>query len=108
MKRDGHNRRILPALEKSKVIVIYYKCDRGRLATVCVRNTQNFKDRSSWSVLIFMLTRVERRVAIMSVEVETMMFTGRERPWHGLGTQVEEATDSREALIAAGLDWDVV
>ena len=44
----------------------------------------------------------------MSAEVETMMFTGRERPWHGLGTQVEEAPDSREALIAAGLDWDVV
>ena len=43
----------------------------------------------------------------MSAEVETMMFTGRERPWHGLGTQVEEAPDSREALIAAGLDWDV-
>ena len=44
----------------------------------------------------------------MSAEVESMMFTGRERPWHGLGTQVEEAPDSREALIAAGLDWDVV
>ena len=44
----------------------------------------------------------------MSAEVETMMFVGRERPWHGLGTQVEEAPDSREALIAAGLDWDVV
>lgn len=44
----------------------------------------------------------------MSAEVETMMFTGRERPWHGLGTQVEEAPDSKEALIAAGLDWDVV
>lgn len=44
----------------------------------------------------------------MSAEVETMMFTGRERPWHGLGTMVEEAPDSREALVAAGLDWDVV
>lgn len=44
----------------------------------------------------------------MSAEVETMMFVGRERPWHGLGTTVEEAPDSREALIAAGLDWDVV
>lgn len=44
----------------------------------------------------------------MSAEVETMMFVGRERPWHGLGTQVEEAPDSREALIAAGLDWNVV
>lgn len=44
----------------------------------------------------------------MSAEVETMMFVGRERPWHGLGTMVEEAPDSGEALIAAGLDWDVV
>ena len=44
----------------------------------------------------------------MSAEVETMMFVGRERPWHSLGTMVEEAPDSREALIAAGLDWDVV
>lgn len=43
----------------------------------------------------------------MSAELETMMFVGRERPWHGLGTMVEEAPDSREALIAAGLDWDV-
>lgn len=44
----------------------------------------------------------------MSAEVETMMFVGRERPWHGLGTMVKEAPDSRDALIAAGLDWDVV
>ena len=44
----------------------------------------------------------------MSAEVETMMFAGRERPWHGLGTMVEDAPDSREALIAAGLDWSVV
>lgn len=44
----------------------------------------------------------------MSAELETMMFVGRERPWHGLGTMVKEAPDSRDALIAAGLDWDVV
>ena len=44
----------------------------------------------------------------MAAEVETMFFTGREKPWHGLGTMVEDAPDSREALIAAGLDWDVV
>lgn len=44
----------------------------------------------------------------MSAEVETMMFEGRERPWHGLGTMVEEAPDYREALIIAGVDWDVV
>ncbi len=44
----------------------------------------------------------------MAAEVETMFFTGREKPWHGLGTMVEDAPGSREALIAAGLDWDVV
>lgn len=44
----------------------------------------------------------------MAAKVETMFFTGREKPWHGLGTMVEQAPDSREALIAAGLDWDVV
>lgn len=43
----------------------------------------------------------------MSAEVESMFFAGRETPWHGLGTRVEAAPDSREALIAAGLDWDV-
>lgn len=43
----------------------------------------------------------------MSAEVESMFYVGRERPWHGLGTHVEEATDSRDALIMAGLDWDV-
>jgi len=44
----------------------------------------------------------------MAAEVESMFFTGREKPWHGLGTMVENAPDSREALIVAGLDWNVV
>jgi len=44
----------------------------------------------------------------MASEVETMFFTGREKPWHGLGIKVEDAPNSREALIAAGLDWNVV
>lgn len=44
----------------------------------------------------------------MAANVETMFFVGREKPWHGLGTSVEEAPDSREALILAGLDWDVI
>ena len=43
----------------------------------------------------------------MSASVETMFYT-REKPWHGLGTRVEEAPDSREALRLAGLDWRVV
>lgn len=36
------------------------------------------------------------------------MFYVRETPWHGLGTGVEDALSSREALVKAGLDWDVV
>ena len=43
----------------------------------------------------------------MSANVETM-FSVREVPWHGLGTIVEDAPNSTEALILAGLDWDVV
>lgn len=43
----------------------------------------------------------------MSANVETMFFT-RVTPWHGLGTRVEEAPGSKEALVLAGLDWKVV
>ena len=42
----------------------------------------------------------------MSANVETMFYT-RETPWHGLGTRVEEAPGSREALELAGLNWRV-
>lgn len=43
----------------------------------------------------------------MSANVETMFYT-REKPWHGLGTRVEEAPDSKKALELAGLDWRVI
>lgn len=43
----------------------------------------------------------------MAANVETM-FSTREKPWHGLGTVVEEAPASAEALRLAGLDWNVV
>ena len=43
----------------------------------------------------------------MAAEVETMFYT-REKPWHGLGTRVEEAPSSADALRLAGLDWQVV
>ena len=36
------------------------------------------------------------------------MFCTREKPWHGLGTRVEEAPVSADALRLAGLDWQVV
>lgn len=42
----------------------------------------------------------------MAANVESMFYV-RETPWHGLGTKVEEAVDSRRALILAGLDWKV-
>ena len=43
----------------------------------------------------------------MAANVETMFYT-REKPWHGLGTKVEEAPCSTDALYLAGLDWQVV
>ena len=42
----------------------------------------------------------------MSANVETMFYV-REKPWHGLGTEVKEAPTSADALIYAGLDWAV-
>ena len=42
----------------------------------------------------------------MSAQVETMFYT-RTTPWHGLGTRVEEAPGSKEALEIAGLNWKV-
>lgn len=42
----------------------------------------------------------------MAANVETMFYV-REKPWHGLGTNIEEAPASKEALIAAGLNWNV-
>ena len=49
----------------------------------------------------------------MAALVESMVYVcneqnGRFVPWHGLGTAVEEAPDSKTALITAGLDWEVV
>ena len=43
----------------------------------------------------------------MPANVETMFYV-REKPWHGLGTEVQEAPTSADALIYAGLDWEVV
>lgn len=43
----------------------------------------------------------------MAANVETM-FSVRETPWHGLGTIIQEAPTSEEALKLAGLDWNVI
>ena len=43
----------------------------------------------------------------MAANVETMFYT-REKPWHGLGTEVMEAPTSAAALSLAGLDWRVI
>ena len=42
----------------------------------------------------------------MTANIETMFYT-REKPWHGMGTMVQEAPTSAEALHLAGLDWTV-
>ena len=43
----------------------------------------------------------------MLANIESMFYV-RKTPWHGLGTRVEFALDSKEALVAAGLDWKVI
>lgn len=43
----------------------------------------------------------------MEANVETMFYT-REKPWHGLGTMVAEAPNSKDALRLAGLNWKVL
>lgn len=42
----------------------------------------------------------------MPADVENM-FSVREKPWHGIGTIVEECPNSKEAIKLAGLDWKV-
>ena len=48
----------------------------------------------------------------MSAAVESMFYVSNESnqrfvPWHGLGQPIEEAPTSHDALIYAGLDWEV-
>lgn len=50
---------------------------------------------------------IEKEDLIMPANVESMFYV-RETPWHGLGTKVMEAPDSEGALIAAGLNWNVI
>ena len=42
----------------------------------------------------------------MSHEVERMVFAGA-TPWHGLGTEIDDATNFWDAFKLAGLDWEV-
>ena len=43
----------------------------------------------------------------MAANIETMFYVG-ETPWHRLGTKIDSAPTSDEAIKLAGLDWDVV
>lgn len=43
----------------------------------------------------------------MAANVETMFYV-RQSPWHGLGTRVMEAPESKSALVLSRLDWKVI
>lgn len=43
----------------------------------------------------------------MAHNLNSMMYTG-DKPWHGLGTKVESAQTSADAIISAGLNWQVL
>lgn len=43
----------------------------------------------------------------MSANLESMFFV-RDLPWHQIGTNLDEEPNSEEALIAAGLNWNVI
>ena len=42
----------------------------------------------------------------MPAAIENMMFVG-ETPWHGLGNKVDDGINVNDAIVAAGLDWEV-
>ena len=42
----------------------------------------------------------------MAAAIEQMMFVGA-TPWHGLGNQVDPDINVADAIVAAGLDWEV-
>jgi phage/plasmid-like protein (TIGR03299 family) len=47
-----------------------------------------------------------KQLTLAQAGVQTMMYAG-EVPWHGLGQKVEGLQTSKEAIVKAGLDWQV-
>ena len=37
----------------------------------------------------------------------SMFYVGKDKPWHGLGVSVDHCLNSSEALVAAGMNWEV-
>ncbi len=44
---------------------------------------------------------------LAEIDGKVSFFTAKEKAWHGLGTVVDRAQTSKEAIVVAGLDYDV-
>lgn len=87
-------------MEKYDITIAYY------ISSIQILYTNELKhlELSIWIALLFCPKSKEEMKVAANVE---SMFSVRVTPWHGLGTIVEDAPASADALRLAGLDWRV-